>query len=256
VPGKRADGRRADELRPVKITRGFTEFAPGSVLYECGKTRVLCTATVEEGVPDFLDGRNTGWVTAEYGMLPSSTPGRKRRAAARGRPDGREIEIQRILGRALRAVTDLPALGLRTIWIDVDVLQADGGTRTAGVTGAWVALADAVAFLRRKRLVSRDPLRGQVAAVSVGVVGDVPLLDLCYSEDAGAAVDLNVVLTAAGEYVEVQGTGEKRGFTPAELEAMLGLAQKGCARLHALQRRTLDRAAGPGVRRKPVGRAP
>jgi ribonuclease PH len=213
------------------------------VLYECGKTRVLCTATVEEGVPDFLDGRDSGWVTAEYGMLPSSTPGRKRRASTRGRPDGREIEIQRILGRALRAVTDLPALGLRTVWIDVDVLQADGGTRTAGVTGAWVALADAAAWLRKKRLIDRDPLRGQVAAVSVGVVGDRPLLDLCYSEDSGAAVDLNVVLTAAGEFVEVQGTGEKRGFTPSELDAMLGLAKKGCARLHAFQRRALQRKA-------------
>jgi ribonuclease PH len=240
----------------VKITRGYTEFAPGSVLYECGKTRVLCTATVEEKVPDFLEGRETGWVTAEYGMLPSSTPGRKRRAATRGRADGREIEIQRILGRALRAVVDLPALGLRTIWIDVDVLQADGGTRTAGVTGAWIALADAVGWLRRKRLVAKDPIRGQVAAVSVGVVGDVPMLDLCYSEDAGAAVDLNVVLTAAGEYVEVQGTGEKRGFSPTELAAMLGLAQEGCGRLHALQRKALGRGTGPGARRRPVGRAP
>lgn len=238
---KRPDGRRVDELRPVRITRRFTEYAPGSVLYECGKTRVLCTATVEEGVPDFLEGRGTGWVTAEYGMLPSSTPGRKRRAAARGRPDGREIEIQRILGRALRAVTDLPALGLRTIWIDCDVLQADGGTRTAGVTGAWIALCDAVAWLRSKKLLRADPIRDQVAAVSVGVVGDAPLLDLCYAEDAGAAVDLNVVLTASGEFVEVQGTGEKRGFTPAELDAMLALAGAGCARLHGLQRRALKR---------------
>ena len=237
VNGKRPDGRRPADLRPVRITRRFTEFAPGSVLYECGKTRVLCTATVEERVPDFLEGRDTGWVTAEYGMLPSSTPGRKRRASARGRPDGREIEIQRILGRALRAVTDLPALGLRTIWIDVDVLQADGGTRTAGVTGAWIAMADAVGWLRSKGLVPGDPLLGQVSAVSVGVVGGTPMLDLCYTEDAGAAVDLNVVMTAAGEYVEVQGTGEKRGFTPAELDAMLALAKKGCAALHALQRK-------------------
>jgi ribonuclease PH len=250
VSGKRADGRRPDELRPVKITRGYTEFAPGSVLYECGKTRVLCTATVEEKVPDFMEGRGTGWVTAEYGMLPSSTPGRKRRAATRGRPDGREIEIQRILGRALRAVTDLPALGLRTIWIDVDVLQADGGTRTAGVTGAWIAMADAVAWLRKKRLVAKDPLRGQVAAVSVGVVGDVPMLDLCYTEDAGAAVDLNVVLTEAGEYVEVQGTGEKRGFAPSELEAMLGLARAGCAKLHALQKKVLKRGGPAGASRR------
>jgi ribonuclease PH len=239
VSAKRAHGRRADELRPVRIERGWTEFAPGSVLYECGRTRVLCTATVEEGVPDFLEGRGTGWVTAEYGMLPSSTPGRKRRASARGRPDGREIEIQRILGRALRAVTDLPALGPRTVWIDVDVLQADGGTRTAGVTGAWIAFADAVAWLRGKGLVDRDPLAGQVAAVSVGVVDGVPLLDLDYREDAGAAVDLNVVMTARGEYVEVQGTGEKRGFTRAELDALLALARKGCGRLHALQRKAL-----------------
>ena len=236
---RRPDGRRADALRPVRVTRGYTEFAPGSVLYECGRTRVLCTATVEEAVPDFLEGKGSGWVTAEYGMLPSSTPGRKRRAAARGRPDGREIEIQRILGRALRAVTDLPALGERTIWIDVDVLQADGGTRTAGVTGAWIAMADAVAHLRREGRLAGDPLRGQVAAVSVGVVDGAPLLDLCYREDAGAAVDLNVVMTAAGEFVEIQGTGEKRGFTPAELDAMLALARKGCGALHGVQKRSL-----------------
>ena len=241
----RPDGRRADELRPVKVQRGFTDYAPGSVLYECGKTRVLCTATVEEGVPDFLEGKETGWVTAEYGMLPSSTPGRKRRAAARGRPDGREIEIQRILGRALRAVTDLKALGNRTVWIDVDVLQADGGTRTAGVTGAWIALADAVARLRREGRVAKDPILGQVAAISVGVVDGRPLLDLCYKEDAGAAVDLNVVMTASGDFVEIQGTGEKRGFSPAELEAMLDLARKGCGRLHAVQRKSLN-----GSRRK------
>ncbi|MCK6482223.1 MAG: ribonuclease PH [Planctomycetes bacterium] len=236
MTGTRRDGRAADDLRPVRITRGYTEFAPGSVLYECGRTRVLCTATVEEAVPEFLEGRGTGWVTAEYGMLPSSTPGRKRRASSRGRPDGREVEIQRILGRALRAVTDLPALGLRTIWIDVDVLQADGGTRTAGVTGAWIALADAVARLRADGKLAGDPLRGQVAAVSVGVVGGTPMLDLAYNEDAGAEVDLNVVMTEAGDFVEIQGTGEKRAFTPAELEAMLALARKGCMELLSLQR--------------------
>jgi ribonuclease PH len=237
----RVDGRAADALRPVRITRRFTEYAPGSVLYECGKTRVLCTATIEEEVPPFLKGRGTGWVTAEYGMLPSSTPGRKRRAASRGRPDGREIEIQRILGRALRAVTDLKALGERTVWIDVDVLQADGGTRTAGVTGAWIALCDAVTWLREKGLLLGEPVRSQVAAVSVGVVNDVSLLDLCYVEDAGAVVDLNVVLTSEGDYVEVQGTGEKRGFTPDEFNAMLALARKGCQDLHALQQEALHR---------------
>jgi len=238
---RRADGRAADELRPVRITRGFTEFAPGSVLYECGKTRVLCTATVEERVPEFLLGKGTGWVTAEYGMLPSSTPDRKRRPASKGRADGREVEIQRILGRALRAVTDLKALGERTVWIDVDVLQADGGTRTAGVTGAWIAMADATAGLRTKGLVAAEPLRGQVAAVSVGIVRGAPLLDLAYTEDAGADVDLNVVLTAAGEFVEVQGTGERRGFTEAEFRAMLDLARKGCADLHRQQRDALGR---------------
>jgi len=205
------------------------------VLYECGRTRVLCTATVEERVPEFLLGRGGGWVTAEYGMLPSSTPGRKARPSAKGRADGREVEIQRILGRALRAVVDLEALGSRTVWIDVDVLQAVGGTRTAGVTGAWLALRDAVADLRRRGLLARDPLRGQVAAVSVGIVGGRPLLDLDYSEDAGAEVDLNVVLTAKGEFVEVQGTGERRGFTREELDSLLRLARKGCASLHALQ---------------------
>lgn len=237
---ERADGRAADALRPVRITRQFTEYAPGSVLYECGRTRVLCTCTVEEGVPPFLEGRGSGWVTAEYGMLPSSTPGRKRRAASRGRADGREIEIQRILGRALRAVTDLPALGLRTLWIDVDVLQADGGTRTAGVTGAWIAMCDAVTWLRGKGLLESDPVTSQVAAVSVGVVDGTPLLDLCYTEDAGAVVDLNVVLTSEGDYVEVQGTGEKRGFTPDEFQAMLSLARKGCRELHDLQREALS----------------
>jgi ribonuclease PH len=224
----------------VRITRGYTEFAPGSVLYECGRTRVLCTATVEEEVPPFLEGRGTGWVTAEYGMLPSSTPGRKRRAASRGRPDGREVEIQRILGRALRGVVDMAALGPRTVWIDVDVLQADGGTRTAGVTGAWIALADAVAHLRAKGAVATDPVRDQVAAVSVGIVDGRAVLDLPYDEDASAAVDLNVVMTGGGDYVEIQGTGEKRGFTPAELEAMLALARTGCAELHRLQREALS----------------
>jgi ribonuclease PH len=243
---KRPDGRGPAELRPVRITRDFTEYAGGSVLYECGKTRVLCTATVEEKVPEFLVGRGKGWVTAEYGMLPSSTPGRKARSSAKGRADGREVEIQRILGRALRAVVDLAALGPRTVWIDVDVIQADGGTRTAGVTGAWIALHDAVRRLREKGLLAADPIRGQVAAVSVGVVGDRPLLDLCYVEDAGAEVDLNVVLTAAGEYVEVQGTGERRGFTPAEFEAMLALASKGCDELLALQRKALG-IAGPSA---------
>ena len=223
----------------MRITRGFTEYAPGSVLYECGKTRVLCTATVEEAVPEFLEGRGTGWVTAEYGMLPSSTPGRKRRASTRGRPDGREVEIQRILGRALRAVTDLPALGLRTLWIDVDVLQADGGTRTAGVTGSWIALADAVDRLKAEGRIQGNPLRGQVAAVSVGVVRGEPMLDLAYDEDAGAVVDLNVVMTESGDFVEIQGTGEKRAFTPGELESMLALARKGCMELHALQREAL-----------------
>jgi len=241
MPETRNDGRTPDALRPVRITRGFTEYSPGSVLYECGKTRVLCTATVEEAVPSFLEGRGKGWVTAEYGMLPSSTPGRKRRSVSRGRPDGREVEIQRILGRSLRAVTDLGALGPRTVWIDVDVLQADGGTRTAGVTGGWIALADAVADLRGRGLLEGDPLRGQVAAVSVGVVGATPLLDLDYSEDSGAEVDLNVVQTEAGDFVEVQGTGEKRAFTPAELSSMLALATRGCSKLHALQRDALGR---------------
>jgi ribonuclease PH len=245
----RPDGRGPGDLRPVRITRDFTEFAGGSVLYECGRTRVLCTATVEEKVPEFLTGRGKGWVTAEYGMLPSSTPGRKPRPATKGRADGREVEIQRILGRALRAVVDLEALGPRTVWIDVDVIQADGGTRTAGVTGAWIALHDAVRRLREAGLVARDPLVGQVAAVSVGIVGDRPLLDLCYREDAGAEVDLNVVLTAKGEFVEVQGTGERRGFTRAEFDAMLALAGKGCAALHRLQRRALA-TGGPPPRRR------
>lgn len=239
-PSGRADGRAPDELRPVRIQRGFTDFAAGSVLYESGDTRVLCTASIEDGVPRFLEGRNCGWVTAEYDMLPSSTPDRKRRSVSRGRPDGRAVEIQRILGRALRGVTDLEALGERTIWLDVDVLQADGGTRTAGVTGAWIALADAVATLKADGRIDGEPLRDQVAAISVGIVDERAVLDLPYVEDASAAVDLNVVITGNGDYVEVQGTGEKRGFSPDELQAMLDLARKGCADLHQRQRAALE----------------
>jgi ribonuclease PH len=236
----RAGGRPADELRPLTITRGYTKHAEGSVLIEAGETRVLCTASVEEGVPPFLKGRGQGWVTAEYGMLPRATNTRTRREAAEGRQTGRTQEIQRLIGRSLRAILDLAALGERTIRIDCDVLQADGGTRCASITGGYVALADAIAWCRARRVLAGEPLRDRVAAVSVGVVGGVPLLDLDYAEDARCDTDMNVVMTGAGGFVELQGTAERAAFSRAEFDALLSLAEQGIARLHALQRAALE----------------
>jgi ribonuclease PH len=236
----RIDGRAPEDLRAVRITPGFIEHAEGSVLIEMGRTRVICTASVEAGVPRFLMNKGRGWVTAEYGMLPRSTDTRSEREAARGRVGGRTMEIQRLIGRSLRAVVDMEALGERTITLDCDVIQADGGTRTAAITGAWVALALACKRLLARFEIARNPIRQPVAAVSVGVVGGRALLDLCYEEDARADVDMNVVMTATGEFVEVQGTAEREPFARSTLDALTALAADGIRRLVDIQRRTLD----------------
>ena len=236
----RRDGRQSAELRPVTFQRGFTRYAEGSVLVSFGETRVLCNATVEEGVPSFLRGEGRGWVTAEYSMLPRATHSRSPRESTRGKVGGRTHEIQRLIGRSLRAVIDMQALGERTILIDCDVLQADGGTRTAAITGAFVALADAVEGLRRKGLLAGNPLKESVAAVSVGLVEGTPVLDLNYDEDFRAAVDMNFVITESGRFVEVQGTAEEEPFTAAELDALRDLAQAGCRQLVELQKLALE----------------
>jgi len=235
----RPSGRRADELRKVTITRNFTRHAEGSVLVEFGDTKVLVTASVEEGVPGFLRGMGQGWLTAEYGMLPRSTHTRTAREAAKGKQSGRTLEIQRLIGRSLRAVTDLEALGERTVQIDCDVLQADGGTRTAAITGACVAVHDAFSKLVAEGKVARHPLREFVAAVSVGIYDGAPVLDLDYPEDSACDTDMNVVMTASGGFVEVQGTAEGTPFARAEMDALLGLAERGIAQLVAAQRSAL-----------------
>jgi ribonuclease PH len=244
---KRSFDRGADALRPVRFQRRYTRHAEGSVLVEMGYTQVLCTASVEEKVPPFLKGKGQGWVTAEYGMLPRATNTRGNREAASGKQSGRTQEIQRLIGRSLRAVTDLSKLGERQITIDCDVLQADGGTRCASITGAMVALADAVAWLRDKQLVAADPMRDFVAAVSVGIVGGQPVLDLDYAEDSGCDTDMNVVMTGAGHFVEIQGTAEKVAFTREEMSRLLDLSAKGIAELISLQRKAL--AGDPGRHR-------
>ncbi len=232
----RASNRRPDELRPVRITRGFTRHAEGSVLIEMGETRVICTASVEESVPPFLKGRGTGWVTAEYGMLPRSTHTRTRREAAEGRQSGRTQEIQRLIGRALRAITDTARLGERQIRVDCDVIQADGGTRCASITGACVALYDAVEWLRCRQLIAESPLTDLVAAVSVGLHGGVPILDLDYAEDSGCDTDMNVVMTGHGGLVEVQGTAEGLPFTREQMDRLIDLARDGVGQIVAAQR--------------------
>jgi ribonuclease PH len=232
----RPSGRRADELRTVQFTRGFTRHAEGSVLVQMGDTHVLCTASVEEGVPSFLKGKGQGWLTAEYGMLPRATNTRMRREAAEGKQSGRTQEIQRLIGRSLRAVVDLAALGERTLKIDCDVLQADGGTRCASITGACVAVADAIAWCKAKGLITGTPLRDHVAAVSVGVVDGAVVLDLDYAEDSNCDTDMNVVMTGASGFVELQGTAEGAPFSRAEMDALVTLAQDGIARLVAAQR--------------------
>lgn len=235
----RPSGRAPDQMRSVVIKRNFTRHAEGAVLMCCGDTQVLCTATVEERVPHFLRGKGEGWVTAEYGMLPRSTGSRMSREAARGKQGGRTLEIQRLIGRSLRAVVDRAALGERTITLDCDVIQADGGTRTASITGAYVALVDACRWLADRSLTKRDPIHGQVAAISVGIVGNTPVLDLDYDEDSAAETDLNVVMNDGGAFIELQGTAEGHAFHRGELERMLDLAEQGVRRLLELQAEAL-----------------
>ena len=235
----RSANREPDELRPIHFTRGYTRHAEGSVLVEFGDTRVLCTASVEERVPPFLKGQGRGWITAEYGMLPRATHERSPREAARGKQGGRTLEIQRLIGRSLRAAVDLTALGERTLTLDCDVLQADGGTRTAAITGAWVALWDALAGLRANGILAADPLRAQVAAVSVGIHEGIAILDLDYAEDSSAHTDMNLVMDGEGRFIEIQGTAENEPFTRAELDGLLELGGYGIRQLHDLQREAL-----------------
>lgn len=233
--------RNNQQLRPVTITRHFIKHPEGAVLIEFGDTRVICTASIEETVPPFLRGKGTGWVTAEYSMLPRATHTRSPREAAKGKQSGRTLEIQRLIGRSLRAVTDMAQLGERTIYLDCDVIQADGGTRTASITGAYVALADAVSSLQQRGLLAANPLKEAVAAVSVGIVDGQPLLDLNYLEDSGAEVDMNFVMTSSGRFVEVQGTAEAEPFTIEQMDAMRNLAVDGIRQLFDLQREALAR---------------
>jgi len=235
----RSDKRAVDQLREVTFELGFTRYAEGSVLVGFGATRVLCNATVEEKVPPFMRGEGRGWVTAEYAMLPRATHSRSPRESVRGKVGGRTHEIQRLIGRSLRAVVDLELLGERTVQIDCDVLQADGGTRTASITGAYVALVVALRKLQREGVLVEDPLRDSVAAISVGIVAGVPLLDLCYEEDSRAEVDMNFVVTGEGRFVEVQGTAEAEPFTVEQLQQLQGLALSGCGQLAELQARAL-----------------
>jgi len=235
----RPSGRQPNDLRNVTITRNYTKHAEGSVLVEFGDTKVLCTASVEEKIPGFLRGNNEGWITAEYGMLPRSTGSRMGREAARGKQGGRTMEIQRLIGRSLRAAVDLKALGERSITIDCDVIQADGGTRTASITGAYVALQDAITYLLEKKKIKKSPLHGQIASVSVGIYKGMPVLDLDYDEDSSAETDMNVVMNDAGAYIELQGTAEGHAFRADELQAMLDLASSGIETLMEKQREAL-----------------
>jgi ribonuclease PH len=238
----RPSGRAPDQLRKLSITRAYTRHAEGSVLIECGDTKVICTASIEDKVPPFLKGRGQGWLTAEYGMLPRATNTRSDREAARGRQSGRTQEIQRLIGRSLRAVTSLDALGERTIQIDCDVIQADGGTRTASITGAFVALHDAVTLLKNKQAIASWPIRDFVAAISVGLFRGTPVLDLDYPEDSNSDTDMNVVMTGAGKLVEVQGTAEGEPFSRYQMNAMLDLAEQGIGELVAAQKAALGSA--------------
>ncbi len=237
----RPSQRRADALRPIRFTRGYTRHAEGSVLVEFGETRVLCTASVEPRVPPFLKGQGKGWITAEYGMLPRATDERTAREATRGKQGGRTLEIQRLIGRSLRAAVDLRALGERSITLDCDVLQADGGTRTAAITGAWVALCDAVDGLIAAGTLSADPIHAQVAAVSVGVYQGTPVLDLDYAEDSAAETDMNLVMDGEGRFIEIQGTAEGVSFSRAELDALLELGTTGIREIQTAQRTALGR---------------
>lgn len=231
----RSDGRGADKLRKVTITRNYLKNPEGSCLIELGNTKVICTASVEETVPPFLKGSGTGWVTAEYGMLPRSCDKR----IPRGKDSGRTYEIQRLVGRSLRAVTDMRAIGERTIWLDCDVIQGDGGTRTASITGSFVALADALHKLKKDRIISNIPIRDFVAATSVGILNKEPMLDLAYEEDSKADVDMNIIMTGAGEFIEIQGTAERKSFNKEEMDKLLALAKKGIGELIEIQRNLL-----------------
>ena len=236
----RPSGRAPEQMRSVKFTRNYTNYAEGSVLVEFGNTRVLCTATVEERVPPFLKGKGQGWVTAEYGMLPRATHSRVQREAAKGKQSGRTMEIQRLIGRALRAVVDLDALGERQITLDCDVLQADGGTRTASISGSYVALYDAIKSLLKQNKIKKNPIHGQVASVSVGICKGVPVLDLDYEEDSSAETDMNIVMNDAGHFIELQGTAEGHAFRREELNTMLELAEKGIREIMAIQNESLS----------------
>ncbi|MBK1673723.1 ribonuclease PH [Ectothiorhodospira shaposhnikovii] len=235
----RPSGRAPDQLRPIRFTRGFTRHAEGSVLVEYGDTRVICTATVDERVPPFLKGKGRGWVTAEYGMLPRATHERMGREAARGKQGGRTLEIQRLIGRSLRAAVNLEGMGERQITVDCDVIQADGGTRTASISGGYVALCDAISSLKARGQIKRDPMFGSVAAVSVGIYKGVPVLDLDYLEDSDAETDMNVVMNEAGGFIEIQGTAEGHAFRGEELDSMLALARKGIAEIIQAQQAAL-----------------
>jgi ribonuclease PH len=242
---KRTDNRKPDELRPIKITNHYLKHAEGSVLIEMGDTKVICTASVEEKTAQHLKGTGKGWVTAEYGMLPRSTASRKVRDASRGKIDGRTMEIQRLIGRSLRSVTDLDQLGERSIWIDCDVIQADGGTRTASITGAFIAMVEAMKWMKEREMIETIPVKSFVSAISVGILadesGEEAVLDLPYVEDSAAKVDMNVVMTDRGEYIEVQGTGEDAPFGPEQLQQMLALAAKGCGELNEIQKEILGK---------------
>jgi ribonuclease PH len=239
----RTDGRNYDELRRVEIIRDYIKPAEGSVFISIGDTRVICTATIEEKVPPFLRNSGKGWITAEYSMLPRATGVRTIREASKGKVTGRTMEIQRLIGRALRSVVDLKALGERTLWIDCDVIQADGGTRTTAITGAFVAMVDALIPLFEKKALKKFPVKDFLAATSVGIIGEKPCLDLCYEEDSSAVVDMNVIMTGKGKYVEIQGTGEENPFTPEQLQEMLTLARKGTAELTVIQKQLLGNNA-------------
>ncbi|MBC8553035.1 MAG: ribonuclease PH [Candidatus Brocadiales bacterium] len=236
----RIDGRKPDEMRPVSIERNYTKFAHGSVLIAVGNTKVICTASIEDSVPPHKKNSGEGWITAEYSLLPGSTPRRVSRESSRGKVGGRTHEIQRLIGRSMRSIADLSAIGERTIWIDCDVIQADGGTRVASITGAYIALVDAISWLKKNIEIKGEPLIGSVAAVSVGVVDGIPLLDLCYEEDVSADVDMNIVLTGDGEYIELQGTAEKQTFSEEELAQMMGQAKKGIRELTLIQKDALQ----------------
>jgi ribonuclease PH len=251
MPTVRRDGRKPADLRPIEIVRGYTKFAPGSVLMRTGDTAVICSATIEEGVPEWREGKGLGWVTAEYDMLPASTGKRRRRG--RSGVDGRAAEIQRIIGRVMRSIVDFKVLGERSIWLDCDVLQADGGTRTAAITGAYVALCDAVNVMLADGRLARSPIREAVAAVSVGKIDGRLMVDLDYSEDSRAEVDFNVAMTASGQFVEVQGSGEAGTFSRAELDKMLQLAGKGIRQLIAAQQSALRKKGSKGTGSKGVG---